>query len=85
MASMFREALPRKGLLQVRRAACFAPVGGMSARRRGGRRRWTLWGCVGLSRGPRRGRGRGRGMGRGRLLRLELAAPATRVRRGRRR
>lgn len=90
MASMIRETLPRKGLLQVLcvvRATCLAPLGGISVRKRRGPGRRTQWGCVGPSWGSRRGgsrRGGGRGKGPGQLLCQELAARVTRDRRGRR-
>lgn len=86
LASMIRQALPRKSLLQVicvGRAGRLAALGGMGARGgRGARRRWARWGRVSSSCSRRRGGSRG--MGGIHLLRLELADRAARDGRGRR-
>ena len=84
MASMIRETLPCKGLLQVLCvvcAACLASLGGISAQKRRGPGWRTQWGCVGPGCSSRRGRGSG--MGGGHLLCQELTARATWGRRGR--
>ena len=83
---MIREALPRKGLLQVvcvGRAARLAALGRIIARGRWCGRRGPRRGRVGLGCGRRRSGTRGTESGR--LLCLELADRATRDRRGRRR